>query len=103
MFWRRKNAAALPPQIGCFGKLPATGDFIRLNASTEELAAFDGWLGGALDFAKRTLGPAWDATYPPSFGLFVFRGESKSDDGPARGLVGAWAASGDSAGRQYPM
>ena len=41
MFWRRKKGPSGPPQVGCFGKLPATGDFIRLNASTDELAAFD--------------------------------------------------------------
>ena len=103
MFWRKKKVPAGPPQIGCFGKLPATGDFIRLNGSSDELAAFDRWLGGAIDFAKRALGPTWDAVYPSAVGLFIFRGEAKGDDVPARGLVGAWAASGDSAGRQYPM
>jgi type VI secretion system protein ImpM len=60
-------------------------------------------LGGAVDFAKRALGPTWEATYPGAVGLFIFRGEAKGDELPARGLVGAWAASGDSAGRQYPM
>jgi len=102
MFWRRKKAAA-PPQIGCFGKLPATGDFIRFNAGGDELAAFDRWLGGGLDFAKRALGPSFETVYPPSVGLFVFHGEGKGDEPPARGLVGAWAASGDNAGRTYPM
>jgi len=103
MFWRRKRGPAAPPQIGCFGKLPATGDFIRLNAATDELGAFDRWLGGGVDFAKRALGQAWEGAYQNGIGLFVFRGDSKGEDGPARGLVGAWAASGDSAGRQYPM
>lgn len=103
MFWRRKKTPAAPPQIGCFGKLPATGDFIRLNAGGEELALFDRWLGGAIDLARRQMGPGFDAVYPPAVGLFVFRGEAKGDEGPARGLVGAWAASGDNAGRLYPM
>ena len=103
MFWRRKKVPAAPPQIGCFGKLPATGDFVRLNAGGEELAAFDRWLGGALDFARRSMGPAFDAAYPSALGLFIFRGEAKGDEMPARGLVGAWAASGDNAGRVYPM
>jgi type VI secretion system protein ImpM len=104
MFWRRKKpAAASPPQIGCFGKLPATGDFVRLNAGGEELAAFDRWLGGAIDFARRALGPSFDAAYQPSVGLFIFHGEGNGNEPPSRGMVGAWAASGDNAGRIYPM
>jgi type VI secretion system protein ImpM len=103
MFWRRKKGPAAPPQIGCFGKLPATGDFIRLNASNDELAAFDRWLGQSIDFARRSMGQGFEATYPAAVGLFIFRGDSKGDEPPARGLVGAWAASGDNAGRLYPM
>jgi type VI secretion system protein ImpM len=103
MFWRRKKATANPPQIGCFGKLPATGDFIRFNAGGDELAAFDRWLGSSLDYARRSLGPAFDAAYQPAVGLFIFHGEGKADEPPTRGMVGAWAASGDNAGRIYPM
>ncbi len=102
MFWRKKKAAG-PPLVGCFGKLPATGDFIRHNAGGDELAAFDRWLGGAMDFAQRGLGQGFEPIYQRAVGLFVFRGDSKGDDGPQRGLVGAWAASGDNAGRLYPM
>jgi type VI secretion system protein ImpM len=103
MFWRRKKVPASPPQIGCFGKLPATGDFIRMNASGEELAAFDRWLGGGIDFARRAMGPAFEAAYQPSVGLFIFHGEGKDNEPPTRAMVGAWAASGDNAGRTYPM
>lgn len=103
MFWRRKKAPAAPPQIGCFGKLPATGDFIRLNAGGDELAAFDRWLGPAIDYARRSMGPSFDPAYQASVGMFVFHGDSKGDEGPSRALVGAWAASGDNAGRLYPM
>src|SRR5687767_14983953 len=103
MFWRRKKAPAAPPQIGCFGKLPATGDFIRLNAGSDELAAFDRWLGPAIDYARRSMGAAFEPAYHASVGMFIFHAEGKGDEGPARGLVGAWAASGDNAGRFYPM
>src|SRR4051794_38604225 len=104
MFWRRKaKGPVLPPQIGCFGKLPATGDFIRLNAGSDELAAFDRWLGGAIDYARRDMEGSFDAAYQPSLGMFIFHGEGKGDESPTRGLVGAWAASGDNAGRVYPM
>lgn len=104
MFWRRKaKSPPAPPQIGCFGKLPATGDFVRLNAGGDEVSAFDRWLGSSIDHARRSMGPAFDAVYPHSVGLFIFRGEAKGDEPPQRGLVGAWCASGDNAGRLYPM
>ena len=41
--------------------------------------------------------------YPNSVGLFIYRGEATVDEIPARGIVGAWCASGDSAGRSYPI
>jgi type VI secretion system protein ImpM len=105
MFWRKKQpkAPAAPPQIGCFGKLPATGDFIRLNAGGDEVACFDRWLGASIDFARRSMGPAFDAAYPHAVGLFIYHGDGKGDEPPTRGLVGAWCASGDNAGRLYPM
>src|SRR5690349_18963541 len=103
MFWRKKKGPALPPQIGCFGKIPATGDFIRLNAGGDELAAFDRWLGSGIDFARRFLGAQFEQCYAPSVGLFVFHADAKGDEPPARGMVGVWAASGDNAGRLYPM
>ena len=105
MFWRKKKAPApaLPPQMGCFGKLPATGDFVRLNAGGDELAQFDRWLGGSIDLARRQLGPTFEQAYPSAVGLFIFHGEGQGGEPPARGIVGAWAASGDNAGRMYPM
>lgn len=104
MFWIRKpKVPPAPPQIGCFGKLPSTGDFVRLNAGGDEVASFDRWLGSSIDYARRSMGTVFDSAYPQAVGLFVYRGEGKGDDPPARGLVGAWCASGDNAGRLYPM
>lgn len=103
MFWKKKKAPAAPPQIGCFGKLPATGDFIRLNAGGDELASFDRWLGNSIDHARNTMGTTFEQAYPYGVGLFIYRGEGKGDEPPQRGMVGAWCASGDNAGRLYPM
>ncbi len=89
--------------MGCFGKLPATGDFIRYNATTDELSAFDRWLGAGLNFARQSMGLTFDSAYQPAVGLFIYRGESANGEPPQRGMVGAWAASGDNAGRVYPM
>lgn len=101
-FWRRKRQV-LPPVVGCFGKLPATGDFIRHNGGLDELAAFDRWMSGAIDFARRSLGAEFEPAYHRSVGLFLFRPEPAGQDDPPRALIGAWAASGDNAGRLYPM
>ena len=101
MFWQRKRSVE-SPQIGCFGKLPATGDFVRMNAGSDELASFDRWFGTGMDFAQRVLGASFEEAYWTSVGLFIYRGDDRSPD-PARGLVGAWAASCDRAGRLYPM
>jgi type VI secretion system protein ImpM len=100
VFWRKKQAQ--PPNISCFGKLRATGDFIRLNASSSENAAFDRWIGGGMNLAKQTLGDGFDNVYQPTMGLFLYRGDDSSGE-PERGMVGVWGASGDSAGRRYPM
>lgn len=102
MFWRKKKPSG-PATVGCFGKIPATGDFIRHNAGGDELAAFDRWMGAGMDATQRGLGPGFEAAYQRSVGLFIFRGDPKGDELPQRGLVGAWAASGDNAGRHYPM
>jgi type VI secretion system protein ImpM len=104
MFWRRKaKGPPAPPQIGCFGKLPATGDFVRLNAGGDEVGAFDRWLGASIDHAKRAMGDQFEPAYWQSVGLFIFHGEGKGEEPPARGLVGAFCASGDNAGRVFPM
>ncbi len=102
VFWRRKQPQ--PPVVSCYGKLPATGDFIRLNAAGHENAAFDEWLGSSVAVAKQTLGRGFQEVYEPTLGIFIYRGvDGENGDEPERGMVGVWAASGDSAGRHYPM
>ena len=103
MFWRKKRGPAAPPQIGCFGKLPATGDFIRLNAGADEVAAFDRWLGASIDLRSPLDGAGFEQSYPPAVGLFVFRPRARTT---SRRRAASWAlgaASGDNAGRLYPM
>ncbi len=100
--WWRKKAA--PPFAGCFGKLPSKGDFIRHHASAPELQALDEWISGTLDHAQASLGDKFRQYYKSFFGLFIFRPPSTTPgEPPERALVGAWAASGDSAGRVFPM
>lgn len=88
--------------VGCFGKLPAKGDFIRHNAAKDEVHALDEWLSRGLEHAKAELGSRFSSAYKGFFGLFAFSGLSQPG-APERVMLGAWAASGDSAGRLYPM
>jgi len=101
VFWRKKKQ---PPVVACYGKLPATGDFIRHNATSPESAAYDNWLASAVHTARESMGDHFDGCYQPACGVFIYRGDDGDDgDEPERGMVGVWAASGDSAGRRYPM
>ncbi len=100
VFWRKKKN---PPVVACYGKLPATGDFVRMNATAPENATYDEWLGGSVHMAKESLGERFDACYQPAAGVFVYRGQADKGEEPERGMVGVWASSGDSAGRRYPM
>jgi type VI secretion system protein ImpM len=99
-FWGKKRQ---PPNICCYGKLPATGDFVRMNAAGPENVAFDGWLGSSLHAARESLGAAFQDCYRPALGIFIYRGDDSSGKEPDRGLIGVWSSSGDSAGRMYPM
>jgi len=100
--WRRRTPQ--PPSIVCYGKLPATGDFVRSNASGAEQAGYDRWMQGALNLVRQSLEQGFLPAYQGSAGLFIYRGEDGEGGAePERGLVGVWAASGDSAGRHYPM
>jgi type VI secretion system protein ImpM len=101
-FWRKRQPQ--PPVVSCYGKLPSTGDFVRHNAGARENTDFDDWLGKSIAHAKQSMGDAFLAAYQPTLGLFIYRGnDGDGSDEPERGLIGVWAASGDSAGRHYPM
>src|SRR5262249_60289000 len=55
------------------------------------------------DTAGGALADPFEPASWQSVGLFIFQGEGKGEEPPTRGLVGAWCASGDNAGRLYPM
>ena len=84
---------------GCFGKLPAFGDFVRGDAHVPELAQLDAWVEPGLYRAQRQLGDGFAARWqqlPPL--RFVF-----CPDGAERALTGWLIASRDAAGRRYPL
>jgi len=92
-FGTPKAAASSAPVIGLQGKIPAQGDFVRLNASSPLALAFDTWLQESIELRRRTQGegPA------PAF-RFFFR-----PSGQRTALVGASVPSIDKVGRRYPL
>ena len=62
---------------GCYGKLPVFGDFIRYNASHQQMLLLDKWLQQGLHFGKIQLGSKWNSSYKnaPTY-QFVFHPEN---------------------------
>lgn len=100
IFFNRTRRTSRPAvEVGLYGKLPCTGDFIRLHASNEDFRRFDHWLSGALTTAERLL-PDWDIAYHEFSPLsFLFH----SDSGSGRCIFGTLAPSSDQIGRRYPL
>ena len=83
----------------CFGKLPAFGDFVRHNASSPEMMAFDRWLQEGIFLAKSKLGNGWENTYQNApFYHFLFYPENARQF-----FVGMLKPSSDKSLRKYPF
>jgi type VI secretion system protein ImpM len=87
-------------QVGAFGKIPALGDFFRLNVPNGFVTPWDAWVQGALLAGKGTLGPRWDATYmvAPIWQFALEPGLCGTD-----AVIGVLMPSVDRVGRQYPL
>jgi len=84
---------------GCFGKLPQFGDFVKHNASSGEMLAFDQWLQQGMQFAQRHFNQSWDQAYQqaPAYHFLFYA------DRPARLLLGLLQPSCDKSMRKYPF
>jgi len=85
--------------VSCFGKLPKFGDFIRINASSQQIQQFDRWLQEGLYYAKKSLTAKFDSILDASpIRRFVFAvPELKSL------LIGVLIPGRDKVGRRYPF
>jgi type VI secretion system protein ImpM len=82
-----------------FGKLPSHGDFIRFNASGDDMRAFDSWLQEGLYQAAKHHDQNWDAVYKNSPAYhFVFNPEDSEFS-----LVGLYKPSYDKSQRKFPF
>jgi len=80
--------------IGIYGKIPAQGDFVRINASDPSAQALDLWVQESLDALARL------GTELPPEPVFFFH-QGSAPQGPS--LVGVMLRSRDRVGRVYPV
>jgi|GEM_PF-2115879 len=96
---RPQATTRLSELVGCFGKLPIHGDFIRHNVQCGETVAFENWVQEGVSLVTRKHPGTWPEVYrnfPPL--NFVLVGEEQQ-----RTLAGALVASQDRSGRPYPF
>ncbi len=87
-------------EFAAFGKMPALGDFFRLNPPPGFVPVWDAWLQAGLLAARAQLGDRWDACYmsAPIWRFSLAAGLA----GPAP-LLGVMMPSVDRVGRQFPL
>lgn len=83
----------------CFGKLPGFGDFVRHNAGSREMLAFDQWLQQGMLAAKAQLRQSWEANYDAApIQHFLF-----CPTNTEHFLAGLLQPSHDKSDRRYPF
>lgn len=85
--------------VGCYGKLPLHGDFIRQNAGTPELGLFDRWVQEGIVAGHTAAKGNWDDLFDHAPGSrFIYYCASTQ-----RLMPGVMVPSCDKVGRQYPF
>jgi type VI secretion system protein ImpM len=102
--------AAIPPSapvvvlrgaaLGCFGKMPARGDFIRLGLPRDFIDCWDAWMALMLTASREALGENWLATWleAPIWRFALAPGVCG-----AGAAIGVWMPSVDRVGRYFPL
>ena len=86
-------------EVGCFGKLPLSPEFIRVNAKGATLDAFDQWIQEGLLWCRAKIGPQWRNDFLQSEPWhFLFQIPKQKE-----WLIGVITPSQDKAGRGFPM
>ncbi len=90
---------AIREVIGCCGKLPLHGDFIKHNIKVREAVALDEWVQDGVTLLNRRFEDRWRKVFllSPNY-RFVFAGDEND-----KTMTGVIAPSTDKVGRNYPF
>jgi len=105
MFFKKKDRQTISGAggvgVGLYGKHPCTGDFLRLNASGQEVQQLDEWIAAGMEAGSRLM-PNWDPSFHQVSHLsFMFH--NPDDRGSGYSLLGVMTGSRDRAGRKFPL
>lgn len=86
--------------FGAFGKIPAMGDFLRLNLPAGFVQTWDSWMQHSMLSAQEALGAAWPDHY---LSAPIWRFTLPAEQAGQAAMSGIVMASVDRVGRQYPL
>ncbi|MEO0402712.1 MAG: type VI secretion system-associated protein TagF [Pseudomonadota bacterium] len=86
--------------FGAFGKIPALGDFLRLNVAAGFVQPWDDWMQAGMLAVRETLGDGWNDSY---MSAPIWRFTLPANVAGAAPMMGIFMASVDRVGRQYPL
>ncbi len=86
--------------VYAFGKMPSVGDFFRLGAPQDFVAAWDPWVQSAMLGGQTALGPDWDTHY---MSAPIWRFTLCPGLAGARAWTGIVMPSVDRVGRRFPL
>jgi type VI secretion system protein ImpM len=86
--------------LGFYGKMPARGDFVQNNVSTDFVAPWDAWLQELVQNGQSIMGDNWQTAYlqMPIWHFALAPGVCGAD-----ACLGVLVTSVDSAGRCFPL
>lgn len=86
--------------FGAFGKIPALGDFLRLQVAAGFVQPWDDWLQASMIAAREALQDSWTESY---LSAPIWRFTLPAGACGPKGMTGILMASIDRVGRQYPL
>ncbi|MEM8732030.1 MAG: type VI secretion system-associated protein TagF [Pseudomonadota bacterium] len=90
----------MPSGFGAFGKIPAAGDFFRIDPPPGFVDVWDPWVQGALLAGAERFGGRWDDLY---MSMPIWRFTLSAGLAGPRAVLGVLMPSVDRVGRRFPL